>query len=127
MSSIPKDLLYTKDHEWVKPSSAPGIVVVGVTDFAQNSLGDVTFLQLPEVGRVVKKGDVFGTVESVKAVSDLYAPVSGTVVKINQELVQTPDPINRDPYGAWMIEIQMSVENEKNSLLNAEAYAQVAQ
>ena len=127
MSSIPKDLLYTKDHEWVKASPTPGIVIVGVTDFAQNSLGDVTFLQLPEVGRAVKKGEVFGTVESVKAVSDLYAPVSGTVVKINQALVQTPDPINQDPYGAWMIEIQMSVENEKNTLLNAEAYAQVAQ
>ncbi len=128
MSQIPKDLMYTKDHEWVKPASPPGVVVVGITDFAQNSLGDVTFIQLPEVGRVLKKGEVFGSVESVKAVSDLYAPLSGEVVRINQALVNTPDPVNRDPYGAaWMIELRMSQESEMSTLLNPEAYSQVAQ
>lgn len=128
MSQIPADLMYTKDHEWVKKTSTPKLVIVGVTDFAQSSLGDVTFLQLPELNKAFKKGEVFGTVESVKAVSDLYAPVSGRIVKINQTLVNDPSPVNTDPYGnAWMVEFEMDNESELQQLLNAQAYAAHAQ
>jgi glycine cleavage system H protein len=128
MSHIPTDLMYTKDHEWLKKSSTPKVVVVGVTDFAQAALGDVTFLQLPDLNKVYKKGDVFGTVESVKAVSDLYAPVSGRISKINQDLVNDPAPINTDPYGkAWMVEFELENENELQQLLNAQAYTAHAQ
>lgn len=127
MSEIKKDCLYTKDHEWVKKGS-PGKVTVGITDFAQSSLGDVTFLQLPEVGKTIKAGEVIGTVESVKAVSDIYAPVSGTISKINEALTQDPSPLNTDPYGsAWLVEVSVSSENELSQLLSPEAYAQVAQ
>lgn len=127
MSEIKKDCLYTKDHEWVKKSD-PGVVTMGISDFAQSALGDVTFLQLPPVGQQLKAGEIVGTVESVKAVSDIYAPVSGKVIEVNTPLVQDPSPLNSDPFGkAWLLKIQLSAENELNSLLSPEAYAQVAQ
>jgi glycine cleavage system H protein len=128
MSKILPDLLYAKSHEWVRKASSPRVVTVGITDFAQAALGDVTYLQLPEAGKTFKKGEVFGSVESVKAVSELYAPVSGKVLKTNAGLANDPGPVNTDPYATgWMLEVEMSDESELASLLKAEAYAGVAQ
>jgi len=128
MSQIPKDCLYTKDHEWLKKSSAPKVVVIGITDFAQSSLGDVTYVQLPEVGKTFKKGEVFGVVESVKTASDLFAPVSGKILKTNAALTNDPSPVNTDPYGvAWMVEMEISEESELSQLLSPQAYEGVAQ
>lgn len=127
MSEIRKDYLYTKDHEWVKKTSSPKVVTVGISDFAQSSLGDVTFLQLPAIGKSLKKGEILGTVESVKAVSDVYAPVSGTVVKINETLNADPAAINSDPFGnGWLVEMELSSEAEVSTLMSPEAYANVA-
>jgi glycine cleavage system H protein len=128
MSKIPNELLYTKDHEWVRKASTPKHVVVGITDFAQSSLGDVTYIQLPPVGSHFKTGAIIGTVESVKAVSDIYAPVSGKILKINDALASDPAPVNHDPYGsAWLVEVELDSEDELKKLLNAAAYEQVAQ
>ncbi len=128
MSKIPKELHYTKDHEWVKKTSSAKVIQIGITDFAQSSLGDVTYVDLPAVGKTLQKHEIFGTVESVKSVSELYAPVSGTVTKVNNELSDRPELINQDPYGeAWMIEVEVTSETEVSGLLSAEAYAQHAQ
>ena len=119
MSEIKKELFYTKDHEWVK-KLGPATVLVGITDFAQRSLGDVTYLQLPAVGHTFKRGDVLGSVESVKAVSDIYAPLSGKVTKINDALVNDPGPLNTDPYGqAWLMEVESNTDSEFAQLLPA--------
>ena len=126
MSDIRPDLQYTKDHEWIRKSSSPKVVVVGITDFAQSALGDVTFLQLPAVGSTFKHGEVIGTVESVKAVSDIYAPLSGKITKINESLNDDPSPLNSDPYGkAWLVEIEVTNEAEFKDLLSAGAYATI--
>lgn len=117
----PTDLKYTKDHEWVRMSGDQAHV--GITDYAQKQLGDVVYLELPEVGKTFKKGDVFGTIESVKAVSELYAPVSGEVVDVNAALGQKPEAVNADPHGAWMIVIKVSEAGEAAALLDATAYA----
>ena len=123
MSEIPKDLLYTEDHEYVKPAGAPGEVFIGVTDFAQGELGDIVFVELPKVGATYKKHDVFGTIEAVKAVSELYAPVSGTVVEINARLDGEPALVNSAPYtDGWMIKLRLSDEGEKSALMDAAAY-----
>ncbi|NUO38946.1 MAG: glycine cleavage system protein GcvH [Gemmatimonadaceae bacterium] len=123
MSEIPKDLLYTEDHEYVKPAGAPGEVFIGVTDFAQGELGDIVFVELPKVGASYKKHDVFGTIEAVKAVSELYSPVSGQVVAINTRLDAEPALVNTSPYGdGWMIRMKLSDESEKSALLDAKAY-----
>jgi glycine cleavage system H protein len=128
MSSIPKDLQYTKEHEWIRKSGNPRVVVVGITDFAQSALGDVTYVDLPAVGKVFKKNEVFGTVESVKSVSELYAPLSGKIIKINADLANTPELVNQDPYSkAWMIELEITNESEFQGLLNPQAYEQHAQ
>jgi glycine cleavage system H protein len=126
MSSILPDRKYTKDHEW---ASAKGQnVTVGITDFAQTSLGDVTFVQLPETGKVFKKGEIIGSVESVKAVSDIYAPISGKITKVNQDVLNDPALLNQDPYGkAWLIEVEASNAGELNELLSPEAYKQHAE
>lgn len=126
MSSILPDRKYTKDHEW---ASAKGPnVTVGITDFAQTSLGDVTFVQLPETGKIFKKGDIIGSVESVKAVSDIYAPISGKITKVNQDVLNDPALLNQDPYGkAWLIEVEASNAGELNELLSPEAYKQHAE
>ena len=117
----PADLKYTKDHEWVRLSGADA--QVGITDYAQKQLGDVVFLELPEVGRTLKSHDVFGTVESVKAVSELFAPVSGEVVEVNSALTGNPEKINSDPYGsAWMVVVKLSAPDEVKALLDAAAY-----
>ncbi len=118
--SIPEDLLYTREHEWMREED--GIAVCGISEHAQEALGDVVFVELPEVGRSVEAGKPYGVVESVKAVSDIYAPVSGEVVAVNEALESTPELINTDCYGeGWIAKIRP--EGERVELLDAEAYA----
>lgn len=117
----PADLRYTKEHEWVRVEGDRG--TVGITEYAQKQLGDVVYVELPDVGRALKPHDVFGTVESVKAVSELYAPVAGEVAEANSALVQTPETINTDPYGAaWMIRVKLSDPAAVAQLMDAAAY-----
>ncbi|HVL66752.1 MAG TPA: glycine cleavage system protein GcvH [Vicinamibacterales bacterium] len=116
----PTDLKYTKDHEWVRLEGERARV--GITDYAQKQLGDIVYLELPDVGRTVNRGEVFGTIESVKAVSELYAPVSGEVVEVNSELAQKPESVNTTPHDAWMIVLKVSDPAEANDLLDAGAY-----
>ena len=124
--NFPEDLRYTKDHEWAR--SKGGRVVVGITEFATDQLGDVVYVELPPVGEQVKKGEAFGVVESTKAVSDLYAPVSGKVVEINSPLVDAPEGVNEDPYGdGWMIVVEPSNPKELDDLLDAKAYTAFVQ
>jgi glycine cleavage system H protein len=117
----PPDLKYTKDHEWVRLSGSDARI--GITEYAQKQLGDVVYLELPEVGRALKKGEVFGTIESVKAVSELYAPVTGEVTEVNSRLVEKPEAVNTDPHGSWMIVIKPSDEGETGELLDASQYS----
>ena len=116
--SYPSDLKYTRDHEWIRIGS--GTAQVGITDYAQKALGDVVYLELPQVGRTLKKGEVFGTIESVKAVSELYSPVDGEVTEVNSALAQNPEAVNKDPHGSWMI--AMKVTGGQGDLLDASAY-----
>ena len=116
--NIPAELKYSNDHEWVRMDG--DVAVVGVSDFAQDALVDLVFVNLPEVGDTVTSGEPFGDVESVKAVSDLLSPVSGTVCEINEELLDAPEKINEDPYGAWMIKVEGAEEGE--DLMDAAAY-----
>ena len=119
--SILKDLKYTKEHEWVKQED--GTVRIGITDFAQAELGDIVFVELPEVDDEIKKNEPFGSVESVKTVSELYAPISGKVVAINEELSDSPEFVNESPYEkAWMIIVEPSDSSELDELLTAEQY-----
>ena len=118
--SYPSDLKYTNEHEWVRLDA--GTATVGITDYAQKQLGDVVFVELPGVGSEVKQGEVFGTIESVKAVSELYAPVSGEVAEVNADLTNHPEAINSKPHDTWMIKIKLSNETEIGSLLDADAY-----
>ncbi|HLP09855.1 MAG TPA: glycine cleavage system protein GcvH [Opitutaceae bacterium] len=123
--SVPSDCKYTKSHEWVK-RQPDGTLLVGITDYAQNSLGDITFVQLPKVGAALKAGESFGVVESVKAASDLYAPVAGTVVAINEALNTAPETVNKDPHIAgWMLKLQPANASEADALLSADDYAKV--
>jgi glycine cleavage system H protein len=123
VSEIPQDLMYTEDHEYLKPAGEAGVVYIGITDFAQGELGDIVFVELPKAGATFKKHDVFGTIEAVKAVSELYAPVSGEVVEINPRLDAEPAVVNSDPYGdGWMIKLRMTDEGERAGLLDAKAY-----
>ncbi len=118
---FPKDLKYTKEHEWVKVEG--NIATVGITDYAQDSLGDVVYVELPQEGASVTKHEPFGVVESVKAVSDLYAPLSGSVTEVNDAIVDSPEAINEDPYGdAWMIKVEISSASELADLLTADEY-----
>jgi glycine cleavage system H protein len=122
MSTVPSGLRYAKSHEWLK-LEADGTATVGITDYAQSALGDITFVQLPKVGAMLKGGEVFGVVESVKAASDLYAPVSGKVVAANAELDRTPEALNREPYGsAWIMKIAVDNPADAGGLLDAAAY-----
>ncbi len=118
--AYPAGYKYTKDHEWIDLSGDRG--KVGITDFAQAQLGDVVYMELPEVGATIKVGQSFGTIESVKAVSELYAPVSGEVVEVNAALKQKPEAVNSDPHGSWMIVIKLSNAAETAGLLDAVAY-----
>jgi glycine cleavage system H protein len=123
VSEIPKDLMYTEDHEYLKPAGEPGVVYIGVTDYAQGELGDIVFVELPKVGAKFSRHDVFGTIEAVKAVSELFAPVSGEVLEVNSRLDGEPALVNTDPYGdGWMIKLRLSSESEKQGLLDASAY-----
>lgn len=116
----PTDFKYTKDHEWVRTEG--GEAAVGITDFAQRQLGDVVFVELPDVGRQLKQGEVFGTIESVKAVSELFAPVSGEVVAVNADLGSHPEAVNGKPHDAWMIRLRPSNASDADHLLDAAAY-----
>jgi len=118
---FPKDLKYTKEHEWVKVEGDS--VIIGITDYAQDSLGDVVYVELPQEGGSVTKNEPFGVVESVKAVSDLYSPVSGNVVETNDAIIDSPEAINEDPYGdAWMIKVEMASTDDLSDLLTADEY-----
>jgi len=121
MANIPAELRYTKEHEWAKLDG--DVITVGITDFAQASLGDIVFVELPEMGDTLDKDGTFGAVESIKSASDLYSPISGEVVGVNEELVDTPDALNSDPYGSWMIKVKLSNTTELEELLSAEDYA----
>ncbi|HEY1123815.1 MAG TPA: glycine cleavage system protein GcvH [Haloferula sp.] len=126
MSNIPADLRYAKSHEWAKVES-DGSVTIGITDYAQNSLGDITYVQVPKVGATLKAGETFGVVESVKAASDLYAPLGGTVLAVNGALDSAPETVNRAPYAeGWMVKLKPADPSAVNALLDAEAYAKVA-
>jgi glycine cleavage system H protein len=121
--SVPADAHYTKEHEWVRIED--GIAVIGITDYAQGELGDIVFVELPKVGAKFKQMEVFGTIEAVKAVSDLFAPVGGEVVSVNDELEKEPELINKEPYGkGWMIKIKMSDSSEYDKLLSDTDYEQ---
>lgn len=126
MSTIPADLRYAKSHEWVRVE-ADGTVTVGITDYAQNSLGDITYVQVPKIGATLKAGETFGVVESVKAASDLYAPIGGTVTAVNSQLESAPETVNKAPYAdGWMLKLKPTDPAAVNSLLDAKAYEQVA-
>lgn len=120
----PADLKYTKDHEWVRLEGDTG--TVGITDFAQSQLGDVVYVDLPAVGTALTQGQSFGTIESVKAVSDLYAPLSGTVLEVNTALKDQPESVNRTPHEAWMVKIRLSNAGEASSLLSVADYEALA-
>lgn len=125
MSNIPADLRYAKSHEWLKRES-DGTVTVGITDYAQNSLGDITYVQVPKVGATLKAGETFGVVESVKAASDLYAPVAGTVVAVNAALDSAPETVNQSPYEqGWMLRLKPDDPAAIDTLLDAAAYTQL--
>ncbi len=125
MSNVPADLRYAKSHEWLKQES-DGTVTIGITDYAQNSLGDITYVQVPKVGTALKAGETFGVVESVKAASDLYAPVAGTVVAVNPALAGAPETVNRAPFGdGWMMKLKPADLAEIAALLDAGAYAKL--
>jgi glycine cleavage system H protein len=123
MSSVPTELKYAKSHEWLKLSS-DATALVGITDYAQNSLGDITYVQLPKVGATLKAGETFGVVESVKAASDLYSPVAGTVLEVNRALDSAPETLNQSPYeGGWILKIKLSdPATAAEALLDAKAY-----
>ncbi|MBO4427369.1 MAG: glycine cleavage system protein GcvH [Bacteroidales bacterium] len=124
MSKILDELLYSDSHEWVKVEG--NIAIIGVSDFAQSEMGDITYVDVPAEGDEVVKGEEFGALESVKASSELYSPVSGVITEVNADLDATPELINEDPYGAWIIKVEMSDASELDSLLNAAAYAEIA-
>ncbi len=119
--SYPIDRKYTKEHEWITPDGT-----VGITQYAQESLGDIVFVDLPKVGTEIAAGKTFGTVESVKAVSDLYAPASGTVTDVNGELATSPEKVNMDAHGSWMVKIKLKNQDELNGLLSAADYEKFA-
>lgn len=125
MSEIPADLHYTEEHEYVKLTEDPDVVIVGITDYAQGELGDVVYVDLPEVGAKFAKMDVFGTIEAVKAVSELFCPVTGEVTEINEALEADPGIVNKDPYGdGWMIKLRLRSRADLDQLLPAADYAQ---
>jgi glycine cleavage system H protein len=119
--NIPENLKYTKDHEWIKVDGDEA--VVGITDFAQGELGDIVFVEIETEGETLGKGDVFGTIEAVKTVSDMFIPVSGEVIEVNSKIDDTPEIVNKDPYGdGWLIKVKMSDTSELDALLDAAAY-----
>lgn len=125
MSKVIDGLLYADSHEWVKVDG--DIATVGISDYAQHALGDIVYVDMPEVGDEVTAGEDFGAVESVKAASDLYSPVSGEVVEVNEELEDAPESINADAYGAWIMKVKISDASELDNLMSAEAYAKLCE
>ena len=125
MSKLPQNLLYTKDHEWVRLLE-DGTAFVGITDYAQESLGDITFIEFPEVGAQFEAGDTFGVVESVKAASDLYMPVSGTVIEVNDAVDTNPELVNQEAFdNGWLLKIRLTDETQTESLMKWDAYAAI--
>jgi glycine cleavage system H protein len=123
MANVPQDLKYTKEHEYVKPADEEGVYLVGITDYAQGELGDVVFVELPEVGRQLKEMETFGTIEAVKAVSELFSPLAGEVVETNSALDADPALINNDPYGeGWMIKLRVADAASVQGLMDPDAY-----
>jgi glycine cleavage system H protein len=123
--NIPANLKYTKDHEWIKIEGNEA--VVGITDFAQGQLGDIVFIEIETEGETLDREEVFGTIEAVKTVSDMFMPVSGKIVAINEKLADSPEVVNKDPYGdGWMVRIELSNPSEVNDLLTAEQYTEIA-
>lgn len=123
MANLPKDLKYTEEHEWVKVDG--DTATVGITDFAQEELGDVVFLELPEAGEEFKQGDTFGSIEAVKTVADLYAPISGTISEVNETLEDAPETVNTSPYeDGWLVKVTIGDPGELDSLMDADAYEQ---
>jgi glycine cleavage system H protein len=116
--AYPETYRYTREHEWIEVGAGK----IGITDYAQNSLGDIVFVDLPKVGSTIEKGKVFGSVESVKAVSDLYSPVTGTVLEVNEELATAPEKINTDAHGAWMLKVEITDPSQVDQLLSAADY-----
>jgi glycine cleavage system H protein len=126
VADIPEDLLYTEEHEYVKATDEPGVVQVGITDYAQGELGDVVYVELPTVGASFGRMDVFGTIEAVKAVSELFSPVTGDVIAVNTRLDKEPALVNTDPYGdGWMVRMRVKNDAERKQLLNADAYSKL--
>jgi glycine cleavage system H protein len=126
MANVPQDLLYTEEHEYLRIAGEAGVYFVGITDYAQGELGDIVYVELPKVGEKFGKHDVFGTVEAVKAVSDLYSPVSGEIVEVNAALADDPAIVNGDPYAAgWMIKLRLTNESELDELLGPAEYEDV--
>lgn len=126
MSNIPSDLRYAKSHEWVRLES-DGTAVIGISDYAQNSLGDITYVQLPKVGAALNAGETFGVIESVKAASDVYAPIGGTVLAVNEKLNSAPETLNTAPYGdGWILKLKPVDVAQVGSLLDAAGYAQAS-
>jgi len=123
MASYPDTLKYTKDHEWIALAGDKG--KVGITDYAQQQLGDVVYIDLPEVGAKLKQGQSFGTIESVKAVSELYTPVTGEVVEVNTALKDKPEAVNKDPHGSWMIVLKLTNPSETGGLMDASKYVEL--
>jgi glycine cleavage system H protein len=122
--NIPSNLQYTKDHEWAKIEN--GVATIGITDFAQGELGDIVFVELPEVGKSFNAGDAFGTIEAVKTVTDLFSPISGKIVAINEGLDSDPGKVNSDPYGdGWLVKIRLSDTDEKDGLMSSIAYEEI--
>jgi glycine cleavage system H protein len=122
--AYPSDLKYTKDHEWIRISG--DTAEIGITDFAQQQLGDVVYVDLPEIGRTIVAGESFGSIESVKAVSELFAPMSGEVIAVNPALKDHPETVNSDPHGAWMVKVRLSDPGATTSLLDSTQYDAVA-
>ncbi|HCI58963.1 MAG: glycine cleavage system protein GcvH [Bacteroidetes bacterium] len=123
--NLPADLKYTKEHEWIKIDG--DMATIGITDFAQGELGDIVYVDINTLNESLKKDEVFGTVEAVKTVSDLFMPVDGTIVEINPKLTDAPDSVNKDPYGdGWMVKVKISDASQLNALLTADGYAAIA-
>ena len=123
MANVPSDLLYTEEHEYLKPAGEAGVYFVGITDYAQGELGDIVYVELPTVAEKFAQKDVFGTVEAVKAVSDLYSPISAEILEVNGSLADDPSIVNSDPYGAgWMVKVRVTNESELDALLGPAEY-----
>lgn len=124
-TNIPNELIFSKEHEWLK--QADDHVIIGITDFAQSALGDIVFIELPEVGKTLEKDGTFGVVESIKSVSDLYSPIDGEVIEVNEALVDSPEAINAGPYDSWIVKIRPSKPDQISALLSPKDYQELCE